>query len=481
MFDSNFHPIQRTMSRCTVFGSMSSLPSLIDDTNDAVYAGNSVVGEAQHEEACHIYLHPLQKTMKQDYYSRGHDGLPCDEDSVPSLIDEKDYDDIVDHRSSHPPIFHSTNSVDFVVEHIIMGNNNIHQQIFPFEEQQQHEESMLSWASTCTFIRPVITAEQPEIPVEIVVSHYHDGLNNSYHMDDGWDIATCTSQDIDVDIPSVLEQLIGPERPMKRQRTMDSVPSTSLSLFESSFWNTHDFHALCESQRAAPAAASDLPQPCLSSCSVNSNLIDILVDDRNLDILCPTKVPSILIPHVNFVDNEMTGGSQVYQVSMDNCGVIECVAAPQSSSLVAETNTAATPKKKKRRQSKRPNYEPPVKVYVIPNDNDVLMGRGGRTNHHPGNHMYLDQKKIIQPKYLAATKEEKTDISQELVDAVHSWGGRFLKQDPVGTDSIDNHNEEKVECVTEHDDNRWYEVLNIVARKKASQTLREVCPQNKKS
>ena len=51
MFDSNFHPIQRTMSRCTVFGSMSSFPSLIDDNDNTVYAGvNHVVGEVQQQE-----------------------------------------------------------------------------------------------------------------------------------------------------------------------------------------------------------------------------------------------------------------------------------------------------------------------------------------------------------------------------------------------------------------------------------------------
>ncbi len=87
-------------------------------------------------------------------------------------------------------------------------------------------------------------------------------------------------------------------------------------------------------------------------------------------------------------------------------------------------------------------------------DVDVLMGRGGRTNHHKGNENYLQIKERIQPRYLAAAKEDKTAISQELVDAILLQGGRFLKLD----------------ALTE----RWYVVDNQVARKKASQTLREI-------
>lgn len=86
-------------------------------------------------------------------------------------------------------------------------------------------------------------------------------------------------------------------------------------------------------------------------------------------------------------------------------------------------------------------------------DVDVLLGRGGRVNQHPGNQDYLRKKEHLQDRYLAASKDKKKNISQELVDWIHARGGRFLKQD---------------------DEKRWYEVSNTDARKKASQTLREV-------
>jgi hypothetical protein len=103
------------------------------------------------------------------------------------------------------------------------------------------------------------------------------------------------------------------------------------------------------------------------------------------------------------------------------------------------------------RRSKR---DPAVKLYYEPHPDDVLLGRGGRTNHHPGNKKYLQEKEEMQARYMAASKQDKTGVSQELVDRVHARGGRFLELDPTS--------------------NKWFEVTNIKARKKASQSLREV-------
>lgn len=110
-------------------------------------------------------------------------------------------------------------------------------------------------------------------------------------------------------------------------------------------------------------------------------------------------------------------------------------------------------KVKKRYPYKRPNYEPVSKEYVDPTDDDVLLGRGGRANNHPGNQKYLIETNRLKSEYVNASKESKTVISQRLVDIVSSWNGRFLKQDLAN--------------------GQWYIVLNIAARKKASQALRD--------
>ena len=55
---------------------------------------------------------------------------------------------------------------------------------------------------------------------------------------------------------------------------------------------------------------------------------------------------------------------------------------------------------------------------------------------------------------MAAEKAQKTAISEELMEMVHQWGGKFLKLD--------------------ESTNQWYEVDRTTARKKCSQTLREI-------
>lgn len=89
-----------------------------------------------------------------------------------------------------------------------------------------------------------------------------------------------------------------------------------------------------------------------------------------------------------------------------------------------------------------------------PLESDVKYGRGGGTNNHKGNIMYLLDKLKLQAGYtLLATQKGKKVISQELVDIVHKRGGRFVAR--------------------EEDTGRWYIVDDTIARKKASQTLRE--------
>jgi hypothetical protein len=94
-------------------------------------------------------------------------------------------------------------------------------------------------------------------------------------------------------------------------------------------------------------------------------------------------------------------------------------------------------------------------------NNDVLLGRGGRTNHHIGNGTYRAFKESLQEKYLHATKDEKTCISNQLVQMIHEKHGRFLKAyEPM----------KNATGIVEF----WYEVDLLTARKKASQALREI-------
>lgn len=85
-------------------------------------------------------------------------------------------------------------------------------------------------------------------------------------------------------------------------------------------------------------------------------------------------------------------------------------------------------------------------------DNDVLSGRGGGTNSHPGNRVYRDLIMGHMARYETATKKEKPDIARDIVQLVRDKGGRFLRKD------------EK--------DGMWYDIGDDAARDKTSQALR---------
>jgi hypothetical protein len=88
---------------------------------------------------------------------------------------------------------------------------------------------------------------------------------------------------------------------------------------------------------------------------------------------------------------------------------------------------------------------------------DVLLGRGGETNHHVGNIQYRQLVKACQPAYLAAKRRDKPRIAVAIVQVVRAHSGRFLKKHP--------------------NDSTWGDVGSIRAREKTSQALREGAPE----
>ncbi|KAL3770002.1 hypothetical protein ACHAW5_005350 [Stephanodiscus triporus] len=93
-----------------------------------------------------------------------------------------------------------------------------------------------------------------------------------------------------------------------------------------------------------------------------------------------------------------------------------------------------------------------VSYSVEPKDDDVLLGRGGFTNTHPGNIKFRNKALELRPWYEQSDKEQKFAISKVLLESVTDNGNRFLERG---------------------DDGLWHEVNEDGARKKASQALRE--------
>jgi len=95
---------------------------------------------------------------------------------------------------------------------------------------------------------------------------------------------------------------------------------------------------------------------------------------------------------------------------------------------------------------------------IVVQPNDVLCGRGGETNHHPGNVRYRSLVKAYQKLYLLAKRREKPKIAQCIVVSVRGVNGRFLKRMKYANKRF------------------WVDVGNVKAREKTSQALREGAP-----
>lgn len=90
-----------------------------------------------------------------------------------------------------------------------------------------------------------------------------------------------------------------------------------------------------------------------------------------------------------------------------------------------------------------------------PTEHDVLFGRGGMTNHHPGNRRFRDIISLHRPDYISAIKIDKPKVARRIVQAIRAGSppGRFLKRNAR--------------------DGLWYDVGDRTAAEKASQALRE--------
>lgn len=125
----------------------------------------------------------------------------------------------------------------------------------------------------------------------------------------------------------------------------------------------------------------------------------------------------------------------------------------QTPTTASSTKNSSSPKaKKSSKKKKKPKRVIDEGHVCVPTDDDILFGRGGYTNSHPGNIRFREKALEFRPVYERSSKDEKYNISQMLLEAVTSEGARFLEKGQDG---------------------EWHEVIGNGARKKASQALRE--------
>eukprot|EP00934_Nitzschia_sp_Nitz4_P005284 Nitzschia sp. Nitz4//scaffold169_size48518//19103//20803//NITZ4_007070-RA/size48518-processed-gene-0.92-mRNA-1//-1//CDS//3329538382//5274//frame0 len=101
----------------------------------------------------------------------------------------------------------------------------------------------------------------------------------------------------------------------------------------------------------------------------------------------------------------------------------------------------------------------PLVGIVEPRDEDVLCGRGGAANQHPGNITYRNLVNSNKDFYIACLKQEKLKISKSIVATIREQRGRFLDRDA--------------------NDQTWHDIGDKKAVEKTSQALREGQPQRR--
>jgi hypothetical protein len=126
-------------------------------------------------------------------------------------------------------------------------------------------------------------------------------------------------------------------------------------------------------------------------------------------------------------------------------------------------------------------------------DHDVLSGRGGGTNVHPGNRTFRELINSHRRAYLKARKNDKPSISRNIVRQIRATGGKFLKKDDKTTLWFEVSNlfvllfvsKRSVEMRRSFSQSPFslhlpYQVGDDAAREKTSQALRQRAPEMRK-
>lgn len=151
-------------------------------------------------------------------------------------------------------------------------------------------------------------------------------------------------------------------------------------------------------------------------------------------------------------------------VSSPNFEVEELLSSKNVATLPSLIDTS-TSRESANAEKKNPDEDYknwPLSDIKDPHQNDVLYGRGGGTNHHPGNKRY---RKLVDARKVDYVNSKRLDKPLVALEIIKTWRsqkppGRFLK--------------------LEESTSLWHDVGDKKAREKTSQALREKAPQLRK-
>ncbi|KAL7539723.1 hypothetical protein ACHAXR_009537 [Thalassiosira sp. AJA248-18] len=132
--------------------------------------------------------------------------------------------------------------------------------------------------------------------------------------------------------------------------------------------------------------------------------------------------------------------------------IVDTIPTTSPTKFAPKMNTSPTPSSMVSKKKKRKTRVLDVTRVIEPTDGDVKFGRGSGTNNHPGNRRFRDHARELWSVYKHATKTERKDIANVLVESVKNEGHRFVEKG---------------------EDNQWHEVI-FGQHTKASQTFRDL-------
>lgn len=216
-----------------------------------------------------------------------------------------------------------------------------------------------------------------------------------------------------------------------------------------------------------------------SSSTVSTQLLDELIADADLSVTADDyeKKMTLKVENDETDDDANTNdGGAVVVVSDDTDKKDETdkeqedVKHEEAEEEDEESKQRRLEEQKAKEEAERKRIEELKKKYADwplrnikdVHENDVMYGRGGGTNHHPGNKRY---RKMVEDRKLEYVNSKRLDKPLVALDIIRTWRsqlppGRFLKID------------EKTGL--------WHDVGDKKAREKTSQALREKAPMIRK-
>jgi hypothetical protein len=150
------------------------------------------------------------------------------------------------------------------------------------------------------------------------------------------------------------------------------------------------------------------------------------VDETSESVFHPSEIPSF--DGGDGDNTHITSGNQGYLHSTNHSGFAATSGMDINSSSadgIGNDDLAAVPSTTTQHQ---PSYIPSTIPVLQPNENDVLLGRGGRNNQWSGNEKLRIMARNMAHAYAVASKRNKPSIAMVLVNQVRSLDppGRYV-------------------------------------------------------